>query len=85
MLNAECFRLILSANLSPCTPHTRCIRRNRTDDVIPALVIALQIPEPLRHYLASKKPSQKYWYEWFAELIIDRLWDELHTPHEEEK
>jgi hypothetical protein len=57
----------------------------RQDDVIPALVIALQISEPLRHYLASKKLSQKYWYEWFAELIVDRLWDELHTPHEEEE
>lgn len=55
----------------------------RQDDVIPALVIALQISEPLREYLAKKKLSQKYWYEWFAELIVDRLWDELHTPQEE--
>lgn len=55
----------------------------RQDDVIPALVIALQISEPLRHDLAKKKLSQKYWYQWFAELIVDRLWDELHAPHEE--
>jgi hypothetical protein len=53
----------------------------RQDDVIPALVIALQISEPLRNYLAAKKLTQKYWYEWFAELIVDRLWDQLQAAH----
>jgi hypothetical protein len=30
-----------------------------------------------RNYLARKKLKQKYWAEWFAELIIDRYWSEL--------
>ncbi len=30
-----------------------------------------------RNYLAKKKLKQKYWSEWFAELIIDRVWSEL--------
>lgn len=55
----------------------------RQDDVIPALVIALQISEPLREFLAGRKLPQKYWYEWFAQLIIDRFWDDIETAHGE--
>jgi hypothetical protein len=27
--------------------------------------------------LAGRKLSQNYWYTWFAELIVDRLWSDL--------
>jgi hypothetical protein len=58
-------------------PITEAGHEVRQDDVIPALVIALRICEPLREYLAGKKLPQKYWYDWFAELIVDRLWNDL--------
>jgi hypothetical protein len=50
----------------------------RPDDVVPTLVPALEVSDRLRTYLAERKLSQRYWYEWFAELIVDRLWADLH-------
>jgi hypothetical protein len=49
----------------------------RPDDVVPTLVPALEVSDRLRNYLAARKLSQNYWYVWFAELIVDRLWSEL--------
>lgn len=54
----------------------------RKDDVAVNLVPALQINEALRACLAAKKLRPKYWYAWFADLILDRLWKELH--HEQD-
>ena len=51
----------------------------RPDDVVPTLVPALEVSDRLRTYLASRKLSQNYWYTWFAELIVDRLWPVLHS------
>jgi hypothetical protein len=50
----------------------------RPDDVVPTLVPALEVSDRLRTYLASRKLGQQYWYTWFAELIVDRLWPDLH-------
>ena len=50
----------------------------RPDDVVPTLVPALEVSDRLRTYLAGRKLSQQYWYTWFAELIVDRLWSDLH-------
>ena len=49
----------------------------RPDDVVPTLVPALEVSDRLRTFLAEKKLTQQYWYTWFAELIVDRLWDGL--------
>jgi hypothetical protein len=49
----------------------------RPDDVLKPLLPVLEVAPKLREYLARKKLSQKYWYERFGELIIDRLWNEL--------
>ena len=49
----------------------------RPDDVVPTLVPALEVSDRLRTYLASRKLTQQYWYTWFAELIVDRLWSDL--------
>lgn len=46
----------------------------RPDDVVPTLVPALEVSDRLRTYLASRKLTQQYWYTWFGELIVDRLW-----------
>jgi hypothetical protein len=51
----------------------------RPDDVVPTLVPALEVSDRLRTYLASRKLTQRYWYEWFAELMVDRLWSDLHS------
>jgi hypothetical protein len=51
----------------------------RPDDVAPTLVPALEVSDLLRTYLASRKLTQNYWYLWFAELIVDRLWPVLHA------
>lgn len=47
----------------------------RPEDVIEVLVPALSVSEKLRSKLA--KMPQQYWYLWFGELIVDRLWDKL--------
>ena len=49
----------------------------RPDDVIPALVPALEVSNELRRHLAEHKLGQQYWFTWFGELILDRLWQDL--------
>jgi hypothetical protein len=53
------------------------IKEIRPDDVVPLLVAELEVTPEFRNYLAKKKLKQKYWSEWFAELIIDRYWNEI--------
>ncbi|HEX9098063.1 MAG TPA: hypothetical protein VF956_01095 [Candidatus Dormibacteraeota bacterium] len=53
------------------------IKGIRPDDVISLLVAELEVAPELRTFLAKKKLTQKYWYPWFAELIVDRFWTEL--------
>ena len=50
----------------------------RPDDMVPTLVPALEVSDKLRTFLAARKLTQRYWYEWFAELLVDRLWSDLH-------
>jgi hypothetical protein len=49
----------------------------RRDDVAQVLERALVTNESLREYLGAKKLRQKYWYRYFADLILDRVWKEL--------
>ena len=49
----------------------------RPDDVLPLLRPTLDVCDELRNFLADKKLRNQFWFEWFAELIIDRLWPEL--------
>ena len=49
----------------------------RRDDVAESLVFALQTNELLRDFLQAEHLSQKYQYRRFADLILDRLWEEL--------
>jgi hypothetical protein len=53
------------------------IKEIRPDDVTALLVAELEVTPEFRNYLAKRKLKQKYWSEWFAELIVDRLWSEL--------
>ncbi len=49
----------------------------RRDDVAGSLVFALETNELLRDFLARKHLKQKYQYRRFADLILDRLWEDL--------
>jgi hypothetical protein len=51
----------------------------RPDDVVPTLVPALEVSDRLRTFLAKKKLTQQYWYTWFAELLVDRLWKDVNS------
>src|SRR2546423_1804834 len=53
----------------------------RKDDVATSLVDALVINEDLRDCLADKKLRQRFWYQRFADLILDRVWKELEDGH----
>ena len=53
------------------------IKEIRPDDVSALLIAELEVTPEFRNYLARRKLKQKYWSEWFAELIIDRFWSEL--------
>ena len=54
----------------------------RRDDVAQILEPALVTNETLRDFLAEKKLRQKYWYRFFADLILDRIWEELTAKEE---
>jgi hypothetical protein len=54
----------------------------RRDDVSEALEIVLEATETLKDFLNDEKLSQRYWFERFADFIIDRGWDEIQNPPE---
>src|SRR5262245_61903995 len=49
----------------------------RRDDVAKALVPILEVNETLKDKLESSKLRGKFWIRDFADLIIDRTWNEL--------
>ena len=51
----------------------------RPDDIVPTLVPALEVSDRLRTFLAGRKLTQNYWYVWYAELLVDRLWPDLQS------
>jgi hypothetical protein len=53
----------------------------RKDDVATSLIDALVINQDLRDELADKKLRQRFWYQRFADLILDRLWKDLEDEH----
>jgi hypothetical protein len=50
----------------------------RVDDVAQVLAPALKVDELLTSHLASHRLRQKYWTVWFADLLLDQLWEDLH-------
>ena len=49
----------------------------RRDDVSKALIPILEVNEILKDCLNLNKLRGKFWIKDFADLIIDRTWDEL--------
>jgi hypothetical protein len=54
----------------------------RPDDIVPTLVPALEVSDRLRTFLAQQRLTQQYWYTWYAELLVDRLWQDLQPARE---
>ena len=48
----------------------------RRDDVQKGLIPILEVHEDLREYLDDKLRG-KFWIAFYADLIIDRTWDEI--------
>ncbi len=57
----------------------------RRDDVAGALIAYLTPDESLTDFLKTEKLSQKYWYQRFSDLIIDRTWERISAPPKEKK
>jgi hypothetical protein len=49
----------------------------RRDDVAQFLVNVIEVDKNFENHLASNKLTQKYWTKHFADLIIDRTWNEM--------
>ena len=55
-------------------PHGSPIRR---DDVAKALVTVLEVHEGFKDFRHGQKLRPKYWIRDYADLLIDRTWDQL--------
>lgn len=55
-------------------PQTAIIRR---DDVAKALLPVIEVNEDLINYLHAKKCTQKYWFKFFGDLILDKCWVDI--------
>ena len=56
---------------------TKFGERVRVDDVAAPLVLALKVGDPVIAYLHTGKLTQQYWYDMFADYILDQVWGEL--------
>lgn len=56
----------------------------RPDDVLPLLVPALVLADEFRTFLDQNRLTQKYWRDYFAEFIIDQLWEDLTSNQAQE-
>lgn len=55
-------------------PEDSVIRR---DDVAQFLIHVIEVDEDFKNHLASNKLTQKYWTKHFADLVVDRTWNEI--------
>lgn len=49
----------------------------RQDDVVALLTPVVAVSPDLNQFLVTRRLTQRVWYQYFAELIVDRLWDGL--------
>lgn len=49
----------------------------RPDDLAKFVYPVVEIDKPLQRFLDMKKCSQKYWFRYFTNLIIDRTWNAI--------
>lgn len=49
----------------------------RPDDIKDPLKTILEVNDDLQNFLSTNKLKQKYWFSYFADLVVDRTWDEV--------
>jgi sulfite reductase beta subunit-like hemoprotein len=49
----------------------------RRDDVAKGLVTVLEVHEEFKDFRNEKKLRAKYWIKHFADLVVDRTWDQI--------
>jgi hypothetical protein len=49
----------------------------RPDDLAKLLYPLVEVDKPLQAALARNNLKPKYWFKYFTDLIIDRLWDRI--------
>jgi hypothetical protein len=49
----------------------------RRDDVSQFLVHVIEVDEDFKNYLDMNRLKQKYWAYHFADLVVDRTWNEI--------
>src|SRR5450759_1343134 len=52
----------------------------KRDDVAPHLALALEVSQDFNNSEPRKSAKARYWFRLFADLIIDRTWNELGQP-----
>lgn len=55
-------------------PDNSTIRR---DDVAQFLIPVIEVDEVFKNHLDMNKLTQKYWARHYADLVIDRVWNEI--------
>jgi uncharacterized protein YbjT (DUF2867 family) len=49
----------------------------RRDDVAQFLVDVIEVDDTFKNHLATNRLRQRYWAQHFADLVIDRAWNEI--------
>jgi hypothetical protein len=49
----------------------------RRDDVAQFLIHVIEVDEDFKNHLDTNRLKQKYWAKFFADLVIDRTWNEV--------
>jgi hypothetical protein len=60
-----------------CTKNFPAGAKIRRDDVAKAFFTVLEVHEDFKEFRETEKLRGKFWIKDFADLIIDRTWDEL--------
>ncbi|MGN6818248.1 MAG: hypothetical protein ACTHJR_06210 [Sphingomonas sp.] len=55
----------------------------RKDDIAKALVTIIEVNESYQDYRNVKKLRAKFWNTLFADLVVDRTWDQLEAENED--
>ena len=75
--NANAWRGLAADTKTFVTGHFPKGAKIRRDDVAKELVPILEVHEDFKDYLDEHKLRGKYWIKDFADLIIDRTWDNI--------
>jgi hypothetical protein len=75
--NPEPWRALATETHTFVRQHFPVGAKIRRDDVASALISYIEVDESLKDFLNAQKLRQAFWNRYFADLIIDRTWDEI--------